>query len=260
MSSLPTVVLVHGAWHTPLSYQTYVDALKKRGFQVHCPQLPSCSGISPPTASLPEDIACVRNLVTSLVDDGQRVLMILHSYGGAVGGSAVEGLSISEREAAVKPGGVIHLLYLCAYMLPTGFSMGDIVKEAKFEEVLRDNLDIAPDGSTALTDPGLAFFSGRADQSIVEKALKTFVRFPNRTFSDTTTEFAWKTIPATYIRTSQDYAVPPIYQEIMLGKVKDAGIEVKIETYDADHSIFITEQEGMVQAAMNAVTDERNSL
>ncbi|KAJ6015591.1 hypothetical protein N7540_010182 [Penicillium herquei] len=260
MSSLPTVVLVHGAWHTPSSYQTYLDALKKRGFQVHCPQLPTCTGISPPTASLAEDIACVKNLVTSLVDDGQRVLMILHSYGGAVGGSAVEGLSISERKAAGKPGGVIHLLYLCAYMLPTGVSLGDIIKEAKFIEVLKQNLNTSPDGLTTLKDPGLVFFSGRADQSTVEKSLKSFVWFPNQALYDPTTGCAWKTIPATYIRTLQDYAVPPIYQEIILWKVKDAGIEVKVETYDADHSIFITEQEEMVQAAINAATDERNII
>ncbi|KAJ5731206.1 uncharacterized protein N7483_005714 [Penicillium malachiteum] len=259
MSSLPTVVLVHGAWHTPANYQTYVDALKKRGFQVHCPQLPTCTGIPPPTGSLVEDIACVKSLVTSLVDDGQRVLMILHSYGGAVGGSAVEGLSIPEREAAGKLGGVIHLLYLCAYMVPTGVSAGDIIREAKFEEILKENLDISPDGLTALKDPGLAFFSGRADQATVEKALKSLVRFPNQALYDPTTGCAWKTIPATYIRTLQDYAVPPIYQEIILGKVKYAGIEVKVETFDADHSLFITEQEEMVQAAMNAATDERNS-
>lgn len=41
--SLPTVALVHGAWHTPANYQRYIDVLRARGFTVHCPHLPSCS-------------------------------------------------------------------------------------------------------------------------------------------------------------------------------------------------------------------------
>ncbi|KAJ5565089.1 hypothetical protein N7513_001331 [Penicillium frequentans] len=243
MSSLPTIVLVHGAWHTPANYSTYVNALQKQGFQVHCPRLPTSSNARPPTAFLPEDVACVKELVNTLIDDGQRVLMIMHSYGGAVGSSAVEGLSLSERKASGKPGGVIHLLYLCAYILPTGYSMWNIVQEAKFEKVA-----------------GPFFFSGKADQAAVDKALETLVWFPSRVLKDPTTGCAWKTIPTTYIRTLQDFGVPAVYQDIMLAKVQEEGVVVKTEVYDADHSIFITKEREMVQAALNAAADERNTV
>lgn len=260
MQSLPTIVLVHGAWHTPPNYQTFVDALKKQGFQVHCPLLPSCSGVSPPTASMPEDIACIKKLVTSLVDEGQRVLMILHSYGGAVGNSAVEGLSITERKAEGKPGGVIHLLHLCAYLLRTGASVIDIIREAGWEELLEEYVPVTTDGLCFLKDPGTAFFSGRADQETIDKALSTLVHFPMQSFYDVTTGCAWKTIPATYIRTLQDATVPLVYQDIMLRKAEEDGVSVMITTLDADHSIFITEQEEMVQAAVGAANDQRNVL
>lgn len=259
MASLPTVVLVHGAWHVPSNYQDYKQALEKQGFQVYCPQLPFSRKESP-TDSLPEDIACVKELVTSLVDDGQRVLMIMHSYGGAVGGSAVDGLSFAERKAAGQPGGVIHLLYLCAYVYPIGVSIQDIITEAGAAELLPLFMDETADGRIFPKDPGPLFFSGRADQKTIDKALSTLVTVPQSLFLEKSTGAAWKTIPATYVRTSLDNCVLPGFQEIMLAKVKDAGVEMRIEDHEADHSLFITEQEEMVRAAVRAAEDERNAV
>ncbi|KAJ6084272.1 hypothetical protein N7486_011072 [Penicillium sp. IBT 16267x] len=259
MSSLPTIVLVHGAWHTPDHYSNYVNALQKQGFQVHCPLLPTSSNARPPTAFLREAVACVKEIVNTLIEDGRRVLMIMHSYGGVVGSSAVEGLSFSERKASGKPGGVIHLLYLCAFILPLGYSMWNIVQEAKFEKVLDEYLHTTTDGLTMHKEPGFAFFSGRADQATVDKAVEKLVWFPSQVLKDPTRGCAWRTIPTTYIRTLQDYGVPAIYQDIMLRKVQEEGIELKTEVYDADHSIYITMEKEMVQATINAAADERNT-
>lgn len=38
--------------------------------------------------------------------------MILHSYGGAIGTDAIQGLDLPSRTANNLPGGIIHLLYL----------------------------------------------------------------------------------------------------------------------------------------------------
>jgi alpha-beta hydrolase superfamily lysophospholipase len=260
MSSLPTVILVHGAWHTPPNYKSYADALRIQGFKVHCPHLPTCSGTSPPTASLADDVAHVQKIVQSTVEAGEHVLMIMHSYGGAVGTGAVEGLSLSDRRAAGLAGGVIHLLYLCAYILAPGSTIWEIVQEAGFDKLWDLYIDTAPDGSTAIKDPGLGFFSGNADQAVIDKALRTLVRFPSSVFYEKTIGSAWQTVPTTYISTLKDYAVPKSYQDIMLAKVRSQGAEVKVEEYDADHSLFITMQSDMVRTALKAAVDERNSI
>ncbi|CAI7578680.1 unnamed protein product [Penicillium manginii] len=244
MSSLPTVILVHGAWHTPPNYKSYADALRIQGFKVHCPHLPTCSGTSPPTASLADDVAHVQKIVQSTVEAGEHVLMIMHSYGGAVGTGAVEGLSLSERRAAGLAGSTIW----------------EIVQEAGFDKLWDQYIDTAPDGSTAIKDPGLGFFSGNADQAVIDKALRTLVRFPSSVFYEKTTGSAWQTVPTTYISTLKDYAVPKTYQDIMLAKVRSQGAEVKVEEYDADHSLFITMQSDMVRTALKAAADERNSI
>ena len=256
--SLPTIVLVHGAWHTPPNYQTYIDALKAQGFTVHCPRLPSCNGASPPSASLPEDVACVRDVVRPLVEAGERVLMLLHSYGGAVGTDAVdESLTFSFRKASGQPGGVIHLLYLCAYILPPGSTIFGIVKEAGMDHLWSQFVDNAEDGSTFPKDPVLLFFGG-VEKEVVDKALPQLVRTPMSAFTAETKGSAWRSVPVTYVFTQQDYSVPRVYQDIMVEKARKEGVVLRTEDYETSHSVFITKQQEMVQVVVTAAEDERN--
>ncbi|KAJ5580826.1 hypothetical protein VI817_009525 [Penicillium citrinum] len=258
MASLPTVILVHGAWHIPANYQGYADALRAKGFKVHCPHLPSCNGSSPPTAFLSDDTSCIRKVIQSAVDAGERVLMIMHSYGGAPGTGAVEGLSLAERKTTGQHGGVIHLLYMCAYILRPGTTIWEIVQETGYDKLWDQYVDIAADGTMAMKDEALAFFSGNAEQAAVDRAIKTLVRFPFAILHEKTTGSAWKTIPTTYVSTTKDYALLKPLQDLMLAKVWEDGIKVKVEEYDADHSLFITREGAMVEAALRAATDERN--
>lgn len=256
-TSLPTIVLVHGAWHTPPNYQSYIDALKAKGFTVHCPRLPSCNGASPPNASFPEDVVCVREVVEPLVEAGERVLMLLHSYGGAVGTDAVDSLAFSDRKAVGQPGGVIHLLYLCAYILPPGSTIFGVVQEAGMDHLWPQFVDNTADGSTFPKDPVQLFF-GSVDKDVVNKALPHLVRSPMSAFTTETKGSAWRRVPATYVFTQQDYSVPRVYQDLMVEKVKKEGVVLRTEDYETSHSVFITKQEEMVQVVVKAAEDERN--
>ncbi|MCJ1373600.1 hypothetical protein MMC20_004828 [Loxospora ochrophaea] len=256
--SLPTVILVHGAWHTPPNYQDYISALQERGFTVHCPRLPSCSNASPPPASFLEDVTCVRGVVEPLVDAGRRVLMVMHSYGGTVGTDAVQGLDLSARKSESKPGGVVHLLYMCAFILPPGGSIYGVVKEAGFDHLWPAFVDNFDDGSTFPKDPGQLFFGADVDKEVVDKALPHMVRSPMSAFIVETQGTAWREVPATYISTQQDASVPRVYQDIMTEKVRKEGVVLRTEDYDTSHSIFVTRQEDMVGAVVRAAEDDRN--
>ncbi|KAF2491386.1 alpha/beta-hydrolase [Lophium mytilinum] len=248
---LPTIVLVHGAWHTPAAYTPFISALSAAGFTVHCPPLPSCSNTRPPPATFPDDVATVRTLVDSLLATGESVAMVMHSYGGAVGTSAITGLSTAARTAVGKPGGVVQLIYLCAYMLEAGTSIWDIVRAAQFEEIFHEHVEVAEDGSTFPRDPELMFFNDVKDAAVVEKGVAGLVRFPMSAMEVKVEGEAWREVPSTYVYTSEDYGVPGVYQGIMMERVKGRGVEVREVRVESGHSVFLRtgEMVGVVRAA-----------
>ena len=72
-----------------------------------------------------EDAAVIRAEATKLVEAGKDVIVLMHSYGGVVGTEAIhEDLSKSSRQAKGLSGGVTSLLYMCAFVLPVGASLG----------------------------------------------------------------------------------------------------------------------------------------
>lgn len=81
-TTTPTILFVHGAWHSPdLHYDKLQSALKVAGFTLKCPKMPSASGDRPPTITLDDDIAAIRLEATRLVEQGLPVLVFAHSYG-----------------------------------------------------------------------------------------------------------------------------------------------------------------------------------
>src|SRR5690625_3320154 len=106
-SSKPVVVVVPGAWSAPAMYRKLVEALEAESFSVKVPDLPTNNGARPPNSSFEADVAAVREMVESLVEDGRKVFMLMHSYGGAVGTEAVRELAFKDRQSLNLPGGVI---------------------------------------------------------------------------------------------------------------------------------------------------------
>lgn len=51
--------------------------------------------------------------------------MVMHSYAGNPGSGAAYGLSVEEREEAGLKGGVVGLIYMAAFMVPSGQSNAD---------------------------------------------------------------------------------------------------------------------------------------
>lgn len=123
MSTRPTLVLIPGAWHVAEHYDLLTPLLEKEGYTCHALTLPSV-GANPALTSLDPDVQTIRKHVIALLDEGKDVVVVMHSYGGIPGGSAMRGLSKTDRQkAGEKGGGVVGLVYICSWMIDEGMSM-----------------------------------------------------------------------------------------------------------------------------------------
>ena len=121
MSTKPVFVLLHGAWHTPACYAPLTSLLSIHGYTSICPALPSVGLTPSPAEALKADIAVVRVAVQELLNDGRDVVVVMHSYSGIPGGSALEGLDKDSRAGRGLRGGVIRLVYVMAWMVGEGY-------------------------------------------------------------------------------------------------------------------------------------------
>lgn len=120
---MPTVFFVPGAWITPGFYQPFLQALTAAGYNVHYAGYPSLDPVSPSTADCNTDADEIAKELRRIVEDnGEDVLMIMHSYAGMPGAAAAVGLAKSEREKQGKPGGVIGLVFIGAFVVPEGLT------------------------------------------------------------------------------------------------------------------------------------------
>ena len=113
----PTIVIATSSFTLPHFYTTFIEQLKSYGYDAVAVEYPSV-GKTPATTA--DDAAAIRKVTTKLVDDGKDVVLILHSYGGIPGTDGAFGLGKKGR----KQGGIVALVYVTAYMVEAGQSMG----------------------------------------------------------------------------------------------------------------------------------------
>jgi pimeloyl-ACP methyl ester carboxylesterase len=118
--SKPIFVLLHGAWHTPQCWKRLVTELETAGYESVAPALPS-SGSVPPISDWTADVEIIRGTVTDLVEKERDVVVVMHSFSGMTGGTALDGLDKESRVAKQLKGGVVRLIYVVAFLVPEGF-------------------------------------------------------------------------------------------------------------------------------------------
>jgi hypothetical protein len=139
--SLPSIVLIPGAWHVPEHYAPLLDRFRNAKFEVVSRRLPSVGSETPREQSVAKDVEFIKNtLLFPLIDAGKDILFIMHSYGGCPGGDAAKGLSKAERKAAGKEGGIIGLVYMCAFVASEGDSVLSKVPGQRYSPYIVHNV------------------------------------------------------------------------------------------------------------------------
>ena len=127
-SEKPTVLLVHGAWHNASCWDSIRAELKTLNYPTDALQLKSSGDFV--TTHL-EDTAIIRTALASLiVSERKKVILVMHSYGGIPGTNAVHGLEAAARQEKGEKGGIIHCLFIAAFLVPKGKSLIAMFPEA----------------------------------------------------------------------------------------------------------------------------------
>lgn len=119
MSSLPTIIFVHGSWHSPPYFTKLIAVLEPLGYRCICVSLPSVGPMAG-VKCMEDDSVVIRDAVVAQVETGREVVLALHSYAGIPGNNAIKDLGVVDRTRYGKPGGVRKIVMLSAMMIPDG--------------------------------------------------------------------------------------------------------------------------------------------
>ncbi|OAG42667.1 hypothetical protein AYO21_02950 [Fonsecaea monophora] len=141
-ASKPTIILVHGAWHSPEHFRPLEQALNSPppppppssspsgGYKTISPWLPSMHytrlGLPPPS-NIADDIAAIRQAIVSELTSHPttNVVVLSHSYGTVPATAALEGLDMATRARVGHDNGVTAHLIISGLLAPAGTSLLD---------------------------------------------------------------------------------------------------------------------------------------
>ncbi|KAF5696148.1 signal peptide protein [Fusarium mundagurra] len=242
--SNPTIVFAPGAWHTADCYDGVRKELHAKGWETEAVDYPSV-GAEPPSKGLSDDVAAVRAAVEKLVDEGKKVMVVVHSYGGLVGAEAVKGLGLKQRAQEGQTGGVIQLVYLSAFVMPKGKSILEVLG-GQYLPWMR------VEGDYVYTDTPDNIFYHDVEADAQAKAIAALKHQSRRVYVDKVEYEPWHDIPCFFLFCDEDRAVPlGIQQNLasMLGP--DSGsFHVK-----SSHSPFLSMPTELIEGLEQAAKD-----
>jgi pimeloyl-ACP methyl ester carboxylesterase len=208
----PAIVLVHGAWADNSGFDGSIRALRDQGFRA--------IGAANPLRELRSDAAYVAALLRSV--EGP-VVMVGHSYGGAVISNAAAG------NDQVKA-----LVYINGWVPDEGESL---IELAQMNEgsLIPDSLRPVPykdaDGSDVVDlyidqEKFPAAFAGDVDPGTAQVMAVAQRPFTEAAFGAPSGPIAWRSVPSWYLLGTQDKAIPPETQRYMAERAGSTIVEV----------------------------------
>jgi len=220
------VLLVHGAWHGGWCFDRVVAQLTASGVSVIAPDLPGHGDDPGPFTDLHGDAA----RVTAILDELSEVVLLGHSYGGAV-------ITEAGAHRAVR-----HLVYLAALALDDGetCSAAAVAESTLISHEGRPDLGESMqlhDGiSTLLTSAATCLYQD-CSPADVAWAMPQLGPQPMLNLSQQPKAVAWRTKPSTYVVCSQDQTIHPELQRILARRCTTS------QEWATGHSPFLSRPE-----------------
>jgi pimeloyl-ACP methyl ester carboxylesterase len=232
MASKPTIVIVPGAWHHPAHYAPLTTRLEKAGYDVKALHLPSTGSNGSEPSNLGDhtpDVQLVASTIQTVADAGNDVVVVVHSAGGITGSEGTINLSKSERQAAGKSGGVVRMVYICAFAAPEGVGLYHAIGGPAEWHSIREKSSIP-------LDPVDHFYHD-VDPEVAKQAVEKLGRHSVAAKWSVPTYAAWKHIPSTYMVCEEDRGIPLAAQEAMISAPR---ANFTVERCKSAHSPFLS--------------------
>jgi pimeloyl-ACP methyl ester carboxylesterase len=220
-SSLPTVVLVHGAFADASGFAGVIRELQSTGIDVQAPPVP-LRGVAFDADTVAAHVGAIAG----------PVVLVGHSYGGAVITQASAGLD-----------NVVGLVYLAAFGLDVGESVESVQKPfaASLLATSGRATSYAARGAAGGPDLFIDHASFRdtfcADVPADVAAVMGVSQRPlsAAALGEECTAAGWKTIPASYLVSEQDRTINPDAERFMGNRMGG-----RVESINASHVAFIS--------------------
>ncbi|KAL4879333.1 alpha/beta-hydrolase [Aspergillus karnatakaensis] len=224
----PMIVIAPGAWNRASAYDDFSAVLAARGIRSLAVDHLS-NGAEPPNKGLTEDSTQLRRVLSALADKGERVVLVGHSYGGMVISAAATGLGLEERMQAGRPGGVVCLVYVAAFVTERGRSLRDMIGGQLWPWMMVDGDYVRLDPTVDLVqDVPAEIKASRVKHLVPHICLRSFI--------DASTEEPWHAIPSAYVVCDDDVALPPAIQDSMAKSL----VHPRVFRLQSGHSPFLS--------------------
>ncbi|KAG4034364.1 hypothetical protein MFRU_003g03330 [Monilinia fructicola] len=227
--SRPTFVCVPGFCHTSDIFEPLKTLLEHYGYPVLPVQLPSVLVNGSHASNDPaQDTVAIRSLVSHLVEAGQDVIVILHSYAGVPGGDALQGLGKDERVQSGRRGGVLRIIFVMAWIVQEGFKMCEEGDYSSFPPYMHCNTTSRKKAGTMSIPSASAiqYFYNDLPHDHAEYYAHTMRPQATSALYHRTTAAAWRTIPTTYILCPLDNVLTDAYARLMLTAAQESGSNI----------------------------------
>jgi pimeloyl-ACP methyl ester carboxylesterase len=228
----PTIVIVHGAFADASSWNEVIERLRRQEYNVIAPPNP--------LRGVRFDSAYIASFLNQI--DGP-VLLVAHSYGGAV-----------TSNAAAKASNVVGLVYVAALIPEEGERLTDVQSKISILGTLLIERQY-PTGSDGETAPEYSIDPAhfrRAYAADVPEARTRLMAVEQRpiaggAFADSSGPVAWKTLPSWAIVATEDVGAGT---DIIRSMAKRAGS--KITELAGSHAIMISQPDAVAKVILTA--------
>jgi pimeloyl-ACP methyl ester carboxylesterase len=272
MNDTTVIVFVHGAWHSSLHWAATLRALAARGLPVVALDLPGhgvtaplpSSYLEPGQPGLATERSALRELTTDALVDAllvdlaeirrqfDRVVLVAHSAGGGPASAAVE----------QHPELVDHLVYLSAFVPAGRPRFGDYVADPRNAGAVQ-----VPRTGDAEAIGAFRINPLSTDPSEIETIRRAFLGdwpadrhgwrltlHPDEPLASLAGEFTvtagrWGRIARHYVRLTDDLALPPATQDLMIDEADRTTPDnpFRVHSMPGGHSPFLTRPDELAE-------------